>query len=99
MEAGWGDLVHDLAIDLARLQHRQFVVVEYNTGIDPNPYAQACPEPGGWYCEVMSAHFLPEEIWTLDAGFLTVDGWQGSSPREWCAGWRDPSSGVRLRGR
>ena len=85
MEAGWNGLVHDLAIDLAGLQERQFVVVEYNAGIDPNPYAQARPESdGGWYCEVVSAHFLPEEIWTMDAGFLASDGqdiWWWSSGR------------------
>jgi hypothetical protein len=77
MAADWNGLVCDLAIDMAALEYREFVIVEFLAGLAPNPYAQATPEfAGDWYCEVASAHFLPAEAWPLDGLALVSSGWE-----------------------
>ena len=71
------DQQQDLAVTMSVLGHRQFVVVQYLTGPDPNPYAKAAPEPDGtWYCEVVSEHFLPLDQWPLDEQHLQSCGWE-----------------------
>jgi hypothetical protein len=77
VDTDWAGLVSALAIDLATLEYRQFVVVEFLAGLEPNPYAQAAPEFGGdWYCEVASEHFLPVTLWPLDGFSLVAGGWE-----------------------
>lgn len=77
MGTKWDDLVSDLAIDLAALEYRQFVVVHFLAGLNPNPYAQAAPEfAGDWYCEVASEHFIPAESWPMDELTLIAAGWE-----------------------
>ena len=79
MDIGWEDLIHDLTLDLGQLEYQQFVIVEYCTGLDPNPYAQAAPDAAGdWYCELVSSHYLPESAWPIDEFFL-VCRWLGST--------------------
>ena len=59
MGTEWDDLVHDLALDMAELEYRQFVIIEYNAQVDLNPYAQATPTASGdWMCEVVSEQYL-----------------------------------------
>ena len=76
MGGEWDDLVHDLTLDMAGLEYRQFVIVEFNTPLAPNPYAQATPTAAGdWLCEVVSEHYLGTELWPLDEYALASLGW------------------------
>ena len=76
MQDGWADLVHDLTIDTAGMVLGQFVIVEHCAQLDPNPYVQAAPDRGGgWYCEVVSAAYLPAGVWPIDEGYLRRRGW------------------------
>lgn len=76
MDSEWDDLVDDLALDMVELEYRQFVILEFNTQLDPNPYAQATPNSAGdWLCEVVSDHYLGAECWPLDEVDLTSRGW------------------------
>lgn len=77
MQITWAEQQKDLALAMAAIGHRQFVVVQYEIGLDPNPYAQAAPEPDGtWYCEVVSTHFLPEHLWPIDQYYLWQHDWE-----------------------
>lgn len=52
-----------------------FVLVQYGSG-DEVPYAQGAPGPAGWYVEVVSAAYLPAEMWPLDEEWLRGAGWR-----------------------
>jgi hypothetical protein len=56
----------------------KFLLLEYLTEGDlpVEPYAQAALDPGGWYCEVVSAHHLPGHRWGLDEVALARSGWR-----------------------
>lgn len=76
MSTDWEDLVHDLTLDLGRVKYRQFVIVEYYAGLDPNPYAQAASDAAGdWDCELVSGHYLPASTWPIDESYLVAAGW------------------------
>ena len=76
MGSEWDDLVHDLALDMAGMEYRQFVILEFNTQLDPNPYAQATPDAAGdWMCEVVSDHYLGSQRSPLDEFALASQGW------------------------
>ena len=55
----------------------KFLILEYLTEEDlpVEPYAQAALDPGGWYCEVVSTHYLPGHRWSLDELALVRSGW------------------------
>jgi hypothetical protein len=68
------------------MEHRQFVIVDVATPADPSPYAQAAPEPAGdWYCEVVSASYLPDAVWPIREDSLLLLGWQAPDDRS--ANW------------
>lgn len=56
----------------------QFLLLEYLTGdaLPVEPYAQAALDPGGWYCEIVSAHHLPGHLRRLDELALVRDSWR-----------------------
>jgi hypothetical protein len=56
----------------------QFLLLEYVTGDDVpvEPYAQAALDPGGWCCELASAHYLPGRRCPIDEVALSERGWQ-----------------------
>lgn len=61
----------------------QFLVLEYLTDEDlpVDPYAQAALDPGGWRCEVVSAHYLPAHRWPSDELALARTGWLAPDDR------------------
>jgi hypothetical protein len=65
----------------------QFLLLEYLAEADlpVEPYAQAAIDPGGWHCEVVSAHHLPAHRWPLDESALQRSGW--SAPSDRTANW------------
>ena len=95
----WSDQRKDLSTAMAAMGHRQFVVVQYVVGLDPNPYAQAAPElDGTWYCEVVSTHFLPEEVWPIDQYYLWQHDWEApEAPGEnWARSARSSDEAAAL---
>lgn len=99
MGTEWDDLVHDLALDMAELEYRQFVIIEYNTQLDPNPYAQATPTASeDWMCEVVSEHYLGTAWWPPDEFALVSRGWAAPQRLEdnWSNFTADPASAALL---
>lgn len=83
----WSVLTDELGRTLRRTRPGQFVLVEFveHEGVppwDPWPYAQCMWEPDGWYCEVVSANFLPAERWPLDELTLRRAGWRAPAGPE-----------------
>ncbi len=77
MDELWEDLRQELRLDIGGLEFRQYAVIEFMAGLDPNPYAQVAREANGdWYCEVVSAHFLPARAWPIDELALVAGGWE-----------------------
>jgi len=77
MQTTWLEKQDLLVQGMTGMAPRQFVVVQYDVGLDPNPYAQAAPEPdASWYCEVVSAHFLPQASWPIDYYYLWQHDWE-----------------------
>ena len=72
------DLVCWVQDALDQVQPGQFLLLEFlsGEGLPVDPYAQAALDPGGWYCEVVSAHHLPTHRWVLDELALARQGWQ-----------------------
>jgi hypothetical protein len=95
MGSEWDDLVHDLTLDMAGLEYQQFVIVEFNTQMVPNPYAQATPNAAGeWMCEVVSEHYLGAECWPLDELALASRGWNVPTGPE--DNWEHRAGDARL---
>lgn len=76
------ELVAWIRSTLDEVKPGQFLLIEYLTesGLPVEPYAQAALDPGGWYCEVVSTHYLPSERWPLDELALTRDRWHSPDP-------------------
>lgn len=99
MGTEWDDLVHDLALDMAELEYRQFVILEYNAQVDLNPYAQATPTASGdWMCEVVSEQYLARARWPLDEGALVSRGWSAPPRLEdnWSNSTADPKAAALM---
>ena len=80
----WDTLTADVADTLRDVRPGQYVVVEFveHEGVpswSPWPYAQCAWEPEGWYCEAVSARFLPADQWPLDELALRRSGWHAPS--------------------
>lgn len=68
---------------LAALAPGTFVILEFTAATcdDPYPYSQCAREIDGWYLEVVSAHYLPAEVWPLDELALRRGGWAAPDDR------------------
>jgi hypothetical protein len=71
------ELVAWVAANLDRITPGQFLLLEYLTGDDlpVEPYAQAALDPDGWCCELVSAHYLPGQLWSVHEMTLIRSGW------------------------
>ena len=60
----------------------QFVVVDCLVGLAESglPYSQTARTPDGWYCEVVSAAFLPAHVWPINELALRRMGWNAPYP-------------------
>jgi hypothetical protein len=76
MDADFRELLEELAADVRVLEAGEFVLLQVAVGRDLDPYAQVAREPdGSWYCEIVSARYLPPSSWPLDEFVLVADGW------------------------
>ncbi len=76
----WDMLTAEVAQTLRSVRPGQFVLLEFveHDGVppwSPWPYAQCVWKPDGWYCEAVSASFLPADQWPLDELALRRAGW------------------------
>ena len=74
MDGGWEQVRLRLDPVVQSVPWGSFVLVQHGDG-DRVPYAQGAPGPAGWYLEVVSAAYLPVEVWPLDEPWLTHAGW------------------------
>lgn len=82
------ELVEWVQTALREITPGQFLLLEYLTEDDlpVEPYVQAALDPGGWYCEVVSSHYLPGHRWPLDEQALTRRGWR--APESGTGNWQ-----------
>lgn len=82
-------LLNELGSEVRRLRIGGFVVVEYvGAAHVAEPYSQVMRDNGGFYCEVVSDHYLSSQVWPLDRRWLIAGGWAPpdlSAPSNW---WR-----------
>lgn len=73
----WGQLTERVTVALGDLRIGQFLVAEYliEGSHLSAPYAQTARDSDGWYCEIVSAHYLPASAWPLDELHLRRAGW------------------------
>jgi hypothetical protein len=85
-ESAWDELVAEVAEALANLRPNQFVILEYHPGGEPEPYAQAAYEMGGYHCELVSEECLPADLWPIDDVAIRRQGWtapDSDTPNWW----------------
>ena len=80
----FAELYDCLTSAVAALERRHFLILEADVGLAFRPYSQVARElDDTWYCETVSAHYLPGAAWPIDEFFLVSTGWEPpTGPRD-----------------
>lgn len=92
-------LLGELEDEIRRLPMGGFVVLQY-TGASHivEPYSQLRRLHAGFYCEVVSEHYIDRDVWPIDRRWLAAAGWLAPSLAEPSNWWRiaqAPSQSAR----
>ncbi len=96
----WTELAEQVDTVLAGLRPQRFLVIEYIAARrwDPCPYVQCARDADGWYCEVVSEHYLGRGDWPIDELALRRSGWlpPDETTRNWWRVEQDPTHAATV---